>query len=388
MTQIDARSLDEIRRDTERSRAGLTSTVDELRASVIETASEVRERLSPEAIKSEIGGYVRHQRDRLIEAAKENPLQAVALGISTAYPLLRVVRAIPVPVLLAGAGLFLASSKTGKELTSKAGDVAADLAERAAKTAGELQDSAGAMLQSASSTVTEQVSILRQAAAEGAAAAAETLKGVQARVGARADDLADTASDVGAGAAAMMDRASARAADTMDRATARVADTAASARASMASTMETARQAAASSRDRAAGLASQAREQMMDTAQRNPLLVAGLGLLAGGLIAAALPRSETERAVVRGVGRTIKRGADVAARQGIGMAHDAADAALDRMQRRAEEEGLSGDRLDESARDLGQRVRKVAEAAVTTAFELPQNDHGQQDPSGGERRDG
>jgi hypothetical protein len=117
--------------------------------------------------------------------------------------------------------------------------------------------------------------------------------------------------------------------------------------------------------------------------------------LAGGLIAAALPRSDTERAVVGGVSRRLRRGADRAARQGIGMARDAADAALDRVQRRAEEEGLTGDRLDESARDLGQRVRKVAEAAVTTAFELPQDEHcqgehGQQDSrdSSGGRRDG
>jgi hypothetical protein len=45
--------------------------------------------------------------------------------------------------------------------------------------------------------------------------------------------------------------------------------------------------------------------------------------------------------------------------------------------RQAEEQGLTPDRLSAAATDLGQRVRKVAEAAVTTAFE-PETVHSQQ----------
>ena len=50
----DTRSLEEIRRDAERARAGLTQTVDELRSTVTETASDLRERMSPDAIKAEV----------------------------------------------------------------------------------------------------------------------------------------------------------------------------------------------------------------------------------------------------------------------------------------------------------------------------------------------
>lgn len=383
MAQTDARSLDEIRRDTERTRAGLTSTVDELRASVVETASEVRERLSPEAIKSEIGGYVRNRRDRLVEAAKENPLQAIAVGMSVAYPMLRVVRAIPVPVLLAGAGLFLASSKTGRDFTSKAGDLASDFADRAVRTAGDLQESAESMLHSATGTVTERLGTLREAAAEKVGVAADALQSAQTRAGAQMDRMAETAGDVRSRAGAMADEIQARVADKASSAR----QSAREAREGVASSVEAARQAALSGRDHAAELASQARRRVMDGAQRNPLLVAGLGILAGGLIAAALPRSDAERALAGSASRRIRRGAQSAARYGIERAHDAADSALDRMQQRAEQEGLTGEQFDESARDLAQRVRKVAEAAVTTAFELPQENHGQQDNTGG-RRDG
>jgi hypothetical protein len=38
-------------------------------------------------------------------AARRNPMQAVAVGASVAYPLLRLARAIPLPVLMVGAGV-------------------------------------------------------------------------------------------------------------------------------------------------------------------------------------------------------------------------------------------------------------------------------------------
>jgi hypothetical protein len=37
--------------------------------------------------------------------------------------------------------------------------------------------------------------------------------------------------------------------------------------------------------------------------------------------------------------------------------------------RQAGAEGLTPDKFDETARDIGQRVRRVAENAVTTAFD-------------------
>jgi hypothetical protein len=48
----------------------------------------------------------------------------------------------------------------------------------------------------------------------------------------------------------------------------------------------------------------------------------------------------------------------------------------------AEAEGLSPDALDRTARDVGQKLRRVAEAAVTTAFDPAQENHQDHQSSG------
>ena len=50
MPQTDTQSLQQIKRQTEQTRAGLTDTVEQLRTSVVETASDIRQRISPDAM--------------------------------------------------------------------------------------------------------------------------------------------------------------------------------------------------------------------------------------------------------------------------------------------------------------------------------------------------
>jgi hypothetical protein len=59
MQQTANPSLQELRRETEQTRAGLTQTVEQLKTIVSDTASDLRQRMSPEAIKAEVAGYVR-----------------------------------------------------------------------------------------------------------------------------------------------------------------------------------------------------------------------------------------------------------------------------------------------------------------------------------------
>jgi hypothetical protein len=143
VAQTDARTLQQIKRDAEQARAGLTDTVDQLRSTVSETASDIRQRISPESIKAEVGDYFRSRGEQLLDnvtsAARRNPMQAVAVGASIAYPLLRLARSIPVPILMVGAGLFLAGSKTGQAVTQKASDAAADFADEAGRRARDLR---------------------------------------------------------------------------------------------------------------------------------------------------------------------------------------------------------------------------------------------------------
>src|ERR1700731_5387068 len=118
MAQTDTRSLHQIQRETEQTRAGLTDTVEQLRTSVLETASDIRQRISPDAIKAEVSDYIKSRGERLLNnataAARRNPMQAVAIGASVAYPLLRLARGVPLPVLMVGAGLLFCRVHSGR----------------------------------------------------------------------------------------------------------------------------------------------------------------------------------------------------------------------------------------------------------------------------------
>ena len=109
-------------------------------------------------------------------------------------------------------------------------------------------------------------------------------------------------------------------------------------------------------------------------------MVAGVGLLIGGLIASALPRSDIENGLIGGASNSVKRRAQAAASQGIDAAKDAVGDVYDKAVRQAEAEGLTPDALGKTTQDIGQRLRRVAESAVTTAFE-PQ-DKPQQNTNG------
>ena len=82
MHQATDRSLRELRRETEQTRAGLTQTVEQLKTSVSDTASEIRQRISPENIKVEVSDYVRSKGSgcwkTLPRPRVRNPMQAFA----------------------------------------------------------------------------------------------------------------------------------------------------------------------------------------------------------------------------------------------------------------------------------------------------------------------
>ena len=146
-------------------------------------------------------------------------------------------------------------------------------------------------------------------------------------------------------------------------------DTASAAQGAMASTRDTALETARDLRNRASAATDRAGKTVFQTIEQNPLLVAGVGLLLGGLIASALPRSEIEDNLVGEASETAKNRARNAASRGFEAAKGAAGEIFENVARQAGSEGLTSDGLDSTAKDIVQRVRRVAEAAVTTAFE-------------------
>jgi len=368
MQQPSERSLRELQRETEQTRAGLTQTVEQLKTSVSDTASEIRQRISPENIKAEVSGYVRSRGEKMLEditsAAHRNPMQAVAVGASLAYPLLRFARSIPMPVLMVGAGLFFAGSKTGQSLTQKASDMASDLSDEVSRRGQDLSAQAGAAVTAAKGTVYSTAARVGEAVATGSDQAQRT---------ASSDGLKDTAISLGdkisTRVVEMKDGASELASATIDSTRHFAAGAATATRNAASSATDAGLEMAKSVRDKTSDLSNRAGRTVLDTIQENPLLVAGVGLLIGGLIASALPKSDLEDDLVGDAAAAAKRRASEAASKGFDAAKGAAGEILENVARQAGAEGLTPDKLDETARDLGQRVRRVAESAVTTAFD-------------------
>jgi hypothetical protein len=383
MPLTDTRSLQQIKRETEQTRARLTDTVEQLKTSVAETASDIRHRISPDNIKAEVSGYIKSRGEQLLNdvtsAARRNPMQAVAVGASVAYPLLRLARAIPLPVLMVGAGLFFAGSKTGQAASQKASDVAADLSDdvvrRAREWGDQAQDTASAAstyaseqfdrVSSAVAVGTDQVRGVADAAGAAVASNSQKIKDSAAAAGASLSERANSLKDeglrfAGSAAAAVQDIAS---------------DATAAARSTAGTVADTGMNAARTLGNKASDASDQARKTIFQTIEQNPLLVAGVGLLLGGLIASALPRSEFEDDLVGDTSDMAKRRAQTVASQGFDAAKGAVGEIYNETARQAEAEGLTTDGIGQAAQDIGQRVRRVAEAAVTTAFEPSEQDH-------------
>lgn len=382
MTQTDTRSLQEIRRDTERTRAGLTNTVEELRTSVTETANDIRERIRPEAIKAEVSDYIRSRGEQLMDditaAARKNPLQAVAVATTLGYPLLRMVRAIPVPILMVGAGLFLAGSKTAREATQQASDYAADLSEEALRRSQNLRDELGQRASAAKSYATGQIDRLNNAVASGTDRITRTAGEAGSTLSSGTDQLQGTVTSISASmadrAAELKDQGLRMAASAADAAREAAADAAATGKKLASDARDRGLEAMRTARDTASDLGGRAGNTVVQTIEQNPLLVAGVGLAIGALIASALPRTALETGLAGAATGELKRRAQAVAAGGFEAAREAVSDVVQKATETAQAQGLDPEALDRTARDLGQKVRRVAEAAVTTAFDPSQQE--------------
>ena len=309
-------SVRALRAEAEVNRARLTGTVEHLRTQVADTATDLKERLSPSAIKAEVKDYVRDSGSQmwhtLEQKARDNPLQAVAVGAAIAYPAFQLLRAMPAPLLLVGAGLLLA--KTTRNQSAAISDTADAVRDRAQ-------------------------------AASGA-------------IGGAVDDATDTARRKFHDA---QDYARERAETVMERGTAvassikgQVMDAAGSAQAAIGET--TGKMA-----EQAGELARQARTAVATTWDQNPLLVAGIGLAVGAFIAAAFPSTDTEENLFGEASGALRRKAE---RAGA----DAARTAVEGVTAAANEQGLSADGLKKAGESLTDKVRAVAERGVETAL--------------------
>jgi hypothetical protein len=381
MPYVEPRSLQQIKRETEQTRAGLTDTVEQLRTGVTEAASDLRQRIRPEAIKAEVSDYIKSRGEQLLHdvtaAARRNPMQAVAVGASVAYPLLRLARAIPMPILMVGAGLFFAGSKTGQAAVQRASEVASDLSDEALRRARDFGNQVGDTVSAAKTYASERIDQASAAVAGGtdqvsrsagsaAATTASASRTIQEKAGSFGASVSDRATDVKDNGISMATSAVEALQD--------IASGAASAgRRTIGTVADAGLDTAKAAGKRASDFTERAGRTIFETIEQNPLLVAGVGLVVGGLIASALPRSDLEDDLVGNASSTVKRRAQTAASQGFDAARTAVEEVYDQTARQAEAEGLTADGISNAVQDIGQRVRHVAESAVTTAFEPAQD---------------
>ena len=310
-------------------------------------------------------------------------MQAVAVGASIAYPLMRFARAIPLPVLMIGAGLFFAGSKTGRDLTQKASDMAEDVTDEARRRVHDLGDqvsqAASEAKEYAADAVDRAKDSLGKSAEQLRAAGADAAAAIQEKMAPGVENLRDSAS-ISADDFSPYDidkSATAKVRGMATEATEAVRDAA-------SHTAQAGREFVDSTRSHITYAHQQATRTMRETIEQNPLLVAGAGLILGGLIASALPKLEMEENLLGDASKEVRKRAREAAARGFEAAKGAADEIVTSVARKAEAEGLTPEGLARSAQDVGQRLQRVAERGITTAFEPEQSqDHQSQNTVGG-----
>ena len=309
MSSTNEQSLEELRARAELSRAALAANVAELRGRITRVAS-------PSAIKSEARAYVRQERDDLMDGlrarAAGNPLQTAALVAAFAYPALALARAIPVPLLLVGAGLFLT--------TQRGRNSSATVKAKMDEAVRHGTEAAAEMAESVTSGVSEKVSALRTQMTSAMEAGAKAIP---------------DAAKIGEGTQAAKAQLTELASDTVQTMTAR---------------------------------ASRARVSVSQFAADNALLLAGVGVIAGALLASSFPVSDAENRVLGPSKRKVKDAVRATAVKGMERGGEVIADALESVTSAASREGFDGSGLQQAVSGLADKARAVAERSVDAAL--------------------
>ncbi|MEY9400168.1 ElaB/YqjD/DUF883 family membrane-anchored ribosome-binding protein/uncharacterized protein YjbJ (UPF0337 family) [Bradyrhizobium japonicum] len=314
-----ARSVEELRRQSERNRAELAATVGRLRDQISDTAEDIRHKVSPQHIKSEVSEYVSDKTQSWIDGLKQqimdNPMRAVAASAAVGIPLLRLARVVPLPLLMIAAGLAL----TSKTVRDRAPDASGPVMDRAGEMLEELTEGARAMQGDA----TEKLSSARSRAAAGDA---------QDRAAGLADDLRTGATKAASFAGEKLK-----------------------------SGVDAAKDAATNAPD-------QARQAIGD----NAALIGGLGIAIGAIIAAALPETKVEGNVMGRASDGVKQAAAAAAQSGFEAAKETTTSAADAAAQKVTEADL-GTHASRMTQDVAGILKEAADDVVKAAFSPSQN---------------
>jgi ElaB/YqjD/DUF883 family membrane-anchored ribosome-binding protein len=302
-----------------------------------DTAAELKTLVSPTHIKQEIRNYVQQERESLSQAIqrkiRDNPLQAAAVGAAVAYPALGLLRSVPVPLWLIGAGLFLTSDR-GRQ-TASASKSKID----------ETVQGGSASLSQATETVKSQIN-------EGIEQAQISINDATTKVAAAAGSLADQA------------RAGLHEArDALGNATSKIAENAGDLSRNVT---EMGSQRAGTSNLSIA--TPQPRTAVENLVHEYPLVVAGLGAAVGIFLAASIPASDAENRLFGAGSRKLKDRARQAANEGIEKAGELASEAIAATAVAAARAGISSEGVRNAIDKVAEGIESVMHRGLNTAL--------------------
>jgi len=340
MSSAKKSSVEELREESERTREALASTVGALRDKFGDTATELKTLLSPTHIKRELKTFAREERADFVNSvqrkAKENPLQLAALGAAAAYPVWGLLRAIPTPLLLIGAGLFLTSERgqqSAKEMKGKVDDVVQRGSARVSDMAGSIR-----------SDIDDRIAGERY----------------------RAEEIIDTVSSA---VGSVVETAQAKFHDTTDAVKAAVGGGLPGAATATAEGFSgEPPEVEEVVKDGSAGGETTSRKAVTTFMNDNPLLVAGIAAAVGAFIAASIPASEAENRLFGTGSEKLKNKVRNAASQGIEKVGDIAVEAAGSVAAAAAREGLDATGVHHAINTVADSVRKVADRGIDTAL--------------------
>ena len=340
-TQAEGKSLSELEKEAEHTRAKLVHTIDELHS-----------RVSPQAIKEEMKAYARDTGNELIHSlerkARENPLQAIAVVAGLAYPAWRFLVNIPGPILLVGAGLALTQFGGSSRATT-----ARDANARSRTSGG---DEEGEQL----------THTFKRTVQDASSHLADAVEGLKEKVSNAAEDAK---SSVSSSLGAMRSRAAAAISDTTDAARTTASDTMTAATEAVSATYRSGIDAASRTGDQLSESFRQSKESLFETIESHPFLVGAVGLLIGGVIASALPVTQTENRLFGDTSDDLKNRARDMASDGLQVAKTAAQDVYQESVSRAQEQGLSPEVVRQTVKGVGDKVKNVVEQAATALDE-------------------
>ncbi len=185
-----ARSVRELKQESERSRAELAATVDHLKVRIGDTADDIRNMTSPQHIKAEVSDLISQKTQSWVDALKQqaadNPMQTMAVCTAVAVPVLRMARGFPLPLLMMGAGLAL-TSKTVRDraavaatpVMDRARDMTDDAASRAQSLRSGVASSAAGVADDVRNRVTQVTDTVTDKLRGGLDAAKDTIERAQ-----------------------------------------------------------------------------------------------------------------------------------------------------------------------------------------------------------------